>query len=45
MWFQGSDYDIDKAYTMMYGLNKSGLIATISPIFDLSTHSLLTKSM
>ena len=27
MWMQGSDFDIDKAYTMMYGLDKSGKIA------------------
>ena len=26
MWFQGSDYDIDKAYTMMFALNSSGVI-------------------
>lgn len=27
MWFQGSDFDIDKAYTMMYSIAKSGKIA------------------
>jgi len=27
MWFQGSDYDIDKAYTMMYELDSRGRIA------------------
>lgn len=27
MWFQGSDYDIDKAYTMMYELDSHGGIA------------------
>lgn len=26
MWFQGSDFDIDKAYTLMYGVSKSGKI-------------------
>lgn len=26
MWFQGSDYDIDKAYTLIYALDKNGKI-------------------
>ena len=29
IWFQGSDHDIDKAYTQMYSLNKIGLISLI----------------
>lgn len=36
---------MDKAYTMMYGLDRSGIVATISPIFDLSSHKTLTKSL
>lgn len=27
MWFQGSDFDIDKAYTLMYSLDRQGKIA------------------
>lgn len=27
MWFQGSDYDIDKAYTLMYELDSNGCIS------------------
>ncbi len=26
MWFQGSDFDIDKAYTLMFDVSKNGLI-------------------
>jgi hypothetical protein len=29
----------------MYGLSKSGLIATVSPIYDLTSHKTLTKSL
>lgn len=45
IWFQGSDYDIDKAYTMMYELDKSGIIAGVSPILVLDNHDLLLKSL
>lgn len=45
IWFQGSDYDIDKAYTMMYELDKSGIIAGISPIKDLTSHATFAKSL
>lgn len=44
MWFQGSDFDIDKAYTMMYSLDKSGKVA--GNIFsDYSSVELLQESL
>lgn len=45
VWFTGSDYDIDKLYTMLYSLDKSGKVATISPLAILSTQKTMLESM
>lgn len=37
IWFQGSDFDIDKAYIMGYGFNKNGQFDTWTNISDYST--------
>lgn len=36
LWLQGSDYDIDKAYIMMFGI-KNGIYKGWSPYFDYTT--------
>ena len=45
MWFQGSDFDIDKNYTIMYSLDSQGRIASWSPLFDYSSKQSLAESM
>ena len=37
IWYQGSDFDIDKSYTMGYGFNKNGHYDVWSPLFDYSS--------
>ena len=44
LWLQGSDLDIDKAYTMMYSINDSGIYDYWSPLFDFSSLESLTLS-
>jgi hypothetical protein len=45
MWFQGSDYDIDKAYTMMFGLDSTGAIAGNIFTRDCKTAEGIQKSL
>lgn len=45
IWFQGSDFDIDKNYTLLYGVNKTGVIESWSPLFDFSSPEALRRSM
>lgn len=40
IWFQGSDFDIDKAYTLMYGMDKSGRLETNKPFREYDFKSL-----
>lgn len=44
LWLQGSDLDIDKAYTMMYSINENGLFEGWSDIFDYSSKESLDLS-
>ncbi len=37
IWYQGSDFDIDKSYMMGYGFNKNGHYEVGTPLFDYST--------
>ena len=34
IWFQGSDFDIDKNYTVMFELDSVGRVANWSPLFN-----------
>lgn len=45
VWFTGSDYDIDKLYTMLYSLDKNGCIATPSPFSIIRSPKLLKESL
>ena len=45
LWYQGSDFDIDKAYIMGYSINKNGELEDWSPYFDYSSSSAFEKSM
>jgi hypothetical protein len=45
MWFQGSDYDIDKAYTMMYELDSHSGIAGNIYTRDCLTSKGVAKSL
>ena len=42
--FQGSDFDIDKAYTVMYDLDNIGRVESFSNLFDYSSEDALYKS-
>ena len=42
--FQGSDFDIDKAYTVMYDLDNVGRVESFSNLFDYSSEDALYKS-
>ena len=42
--FQGSDFDIDKAYTLMYDLDSIGRVESFSNLFDYSSEDALYKS-
>jgi hypothetical protein len=44
MWFQGSDYDIDKAYTLIFGLDGSGQIPGHA-LMDYTSPDTLFKSL
>lgn len=45
IWFQGSDFDIDKAYTMMYGLDKLGRIRMPGKVSDFSNAQTIDDSL
>ena len=45
IWFTGGDYDIDKSYTLMYALDKRGVLATTSPLSKLTNLDTLNASM
>ena len=45
IWFQGSDFDIDKNYTLMYGMAQNGIIDAWSPLFDYTSSKTLKESM
>lgn len=47
IWFQGSDFDIDKAYTLMYGMDKSGRVETNKPFreYDFKSLTSLKQSL
>lgn len=45
VWFTGSDFDIDKLYTMLYSLDKNGCIATPSPFSIIRSPKLLRESL
>ena len=44
LWLQGSDLDIDKAYTMMYSIDDAGIYDGWSPLFDYSSLERLNLS-
>lgn len=44
-WFQGSDFDIDKNYTLLYNLNKNGTIATTTPFTSYQSKETLEASL
>ena len=44
MWFQGSDFDIDKAYTMMYAVDRFGRIEG-NGFVDYSTPETIIKTL
>lgn len=43
-YLQGSDFDIDKAYNLMYSFSNSGLYEHWSPLFDFSSYESLQAS-
>lgn len=45
IWFTGGDFDIDKAYTLMYALDENGIVATTSPLSKLTNLDTLNASM
>lgn len=45
IYLQGSDYDIDKAYTMAYGFDDNGLFVKWSPYFNLDTEEAFEESL
>lgn len=45
IWFQGSDFDIDKAYTAMYDINNLGIISTPSPFVNFSSPESILESL
>lgn len=44
-WFQGSDFDIDKNYTLLYNLNSNGTIATTTPFTSYESKETLEGSL
>ena len=44
LWLQGSDFDIDKLFMMMYGF-RNGMIIGWSPFFTAKSNALLEKSL
>ena len=42
--FQGSDFDIDKAYTIMYDVDNIGIVEQFSPLADFTSASSLYES-
>lgn len=45
IWFQGSDFDIDKNYTVMFELDSVGRVANWSPLFNYKNRETLHQSM
>lgn len=45
IWFQGSDFDIDKNYTVMFELDGVGRVARWSPLFNYKNRETLHQSM
>jgi hypothetical protein len=45
IWIQGSDFDIDVAYNLMYSINKHGKLYDYSPYFDYTSYKTLQASL
>lgn len=44
IWIQGSDFDIDVAYDLMYNIDKIGRYRTTSPLADITSDALFKAS-
>ena len=44
IWIQGSDFDIDVAYNLMYSISEMGRLCMSSPLANLTSENLLERS-